>query len=48
MQDTLPIIDLASLGEGEGASLARIAAEVGAACREVGFFHVVNHGVAPG
>jgi isopenicillin N synthase-like dioxygenase len=47
MQDTLPIIDLASSGESEGASLTRIAAEVGAACRDVGFFYVVNHGVAP-
>jgi isopenicillin N synthase-like dioxygenase len=47
MQDTLPIIDLGSSGEGDGASLTRIAAEVGAACRDVGFFYVVNHGVAP-
>jgi isopenicillin N synthase-like dioxygenase len=47
MQDTLPIIDLGSSGESEGASLTRIAAEVGAACRDVGFFYVVNHGVAP-
>ena len=44
---TLPIIDLGSSAEGAGASLARIAAEVGAACRDVGFFDVVNHGVAP-
>jgi isopenicillin N synthase-like dioxygenase len=42
---TLPIIDLGSSGEGAGASLTRIAAEVGAACRDVGFFYVVNHGV---
>jgi isopenicillin N synthase-like dioxygenase len=45
MQDALPIIDLGSLGEGDGASLSRIAAEIGAACREMGFFYVVNHGV---
>ena len=44
---TLPIIDLGSPGEGGGASLTRIAAEVGAACRDVGFFCVVNHGVDP-
>ncbi len=42
---TLPIIDLGSLDEGDGASPTRIAAEVGAACRDVGFFYVVNHGV---
>jgi isopenicillin N synthase-like dioxygenase len=43
----LPIIDLGSSGEGGGASLTRIVAEVGAACRDVGFFYVVNHGVDP-
>jgi isopenicillin N synthase-like dioxygenase len=42
---TLPIIDLASSGESDGVSMTRIAAEVGAACRNVGFFYVVNHGV---
>jgi isopenicillin N synthase-like dioxygenase len=47
MQDTLPIIDLGSSGEADNASLTTIAAEVGAACRDVGFFYVVNHGVAP-
>ena len=47
MRDTLPIIDLGSSGEGDRASLKRIATEVGAACRDVGFFYVVDHGVAP-
>jgi isopenicillin N synthase-like dioxygenase len=47
MQDTLPIVDLGSLAKGDNASLTRIAAEIGAACRDVGFFYVVNHGVAP-
>jgi isopenicillin N synthase-like dioxygenase len=41
----LPIVDLTSLGEDHGASLTRIAAAVGAACRDIGFFYVVNHGV---
>ena len=45
MPDSLPIIDLESLGESDSHSLSRIAAEVGAACRDVGFFYVVNHGV---
>jgi len=42
---TLPIVDLRSSGESDGASLTRIAADVGAACRDVGFLYVVNHGV---
>jgi isopenicillin N synthase-like dioxygenase len=45
MPRTLPILDLSSWREGDRASLSRIAAEVGAACRDVGFFYVVNHGV---
>src|SRR5271154_6911127 len=47
MSDALPVIDLSGLANGEGAALDRIAAEIGAACRTVGFFYVVNHGVAP-
>src|SRR5580693_8293006 len=43
--DVLPIIDLGSSGEADGASSTRIVTEVGAACRDVGFFYVVNHGV---
>ena len=42
--DTLPVIDLGSSREGDGASLNRTAADVGAACRDIGFFYVVNHG----
>jgi hypothetical protein len=42
---TLPIVDLTSLGEDDGVSLTRIAAAVGAAWRDIGFFYVVNHGV---
>lgn len=41
---SLPIIDLASFDDSEE-SLARIAAAIGAACRDVGFFYVINHGV---
>ncbi len=44
MPDTLPVVDFA-LGESDAASLTRIAAAVGTACRDVGFFYVVNHGV---
>src|SRR5271156_3208859 len=45
MPRTLPILNLSSWREGDRASLSTIAAEVGAACRDVGFFYVVNHGV---
>ena len=45
MQRTLPILDLSSWRESDRASLTRIAAEAGAACRNVGFFYVINHGV---
>jgi isopenicillin N synthase-like dioxygenase len=44
MSEPLPIIDLSPLRAG-AAGLACVAAEIGAACREVGFFYVVNHGV---
>ena len=47
MTDTLPIIDLKPFDEGE-AGLERVAAAIGAACRDVGFFYVVNHGVTRG
>jgi isopenicillin N synthase-like dioxygenase len=46
MTDGLPVIDLQHLASGEETALQRIAGEVGAACRTVGFFYVVNHGVA--
>jgi isopenicillin N synthase-like dioxygenase len=45
--NALPIVDLALSGESDKASLNRIAADVGAASRDVGFFYVVNHGVDP-
>ena len=43
MTTRVPIIDLS----GFDAHLARVAGEIGAAAREVGFFYLVNHGVAP-
>jgi len=45
MPRTLPILDLSSWREGDPASLTRIGAEAGAACRDVGFFYVVNYAV---
>src|SRR5438309_11984246 len=41
---SIPVIDLGGLEKGDG-DLARVAAEIGAACRAVGFFYVVSHGV---
>jgi len=45
MPRPLPILDFSSWREDDPASLKRIAAEAGAACRDVGFFYVVNHAV---
>ena len=44
MTKTLPVVDLGPWGDDER-GLERIAAEIGAACRDVGFFYVVNHGL---
>jgi isopenicillin N synthase-like dioxygenase len=40
----LPIIDVAPLLDG-GAGAARVALQIGVACRDTGFFYVVGHGV---
>ncbi len=44
MAKALPIIDLSSWSGG-GAVAAEVAKAIGAACRDVGFFYVVGHGV---
>jgi isopenicillin N synthase-like dioxygenase len=41
----LPVIDLAPLVAGEPGGLEKVAAEIGKAAREIGFFYVKNHGV---
>jgi isopenicillin N synthase-like dioxygenase len=41
----VPLIDLEPLLGGAPAGLARVAAEIGAAARDIGFFAVTNHGV---
>ena len=43
----LPIIDIADLGSEDRAARRRVAARIGGACREVGFFVVTGHGVSP-
>jgi isopenicillin N synthase-like dioxygenase len=43
----VPVIDLRGLRERDPAATRRVAAEIGAAARETGFFSVVNHGISP-
>lgn len=44
--ETLPIIDIASLGVGS-ADLTRVGADLDRACCEFGFFYVTGHGIDP-
>jgi isopenicillin N synthase-like dioxygenase len=43
----IPVIDLAPAREAGYADRLRVAAEIDAACREIGFFTLTGHGVAP-
>lgn len=43
---SVPVIDIAGLFDGDDAARAAVAAELARAAREVGFFHVVGHGIA--
>ena len=42
---TIPRIDIASLSSSDAAARRAVAAQIGAACREVGFFVIEGHGV---
>jgi isopenicillin N synthase-like dioxygenase len=44
----VPIIDIAPWATGDPANRDRVAAEVDAACCEIGFFLITGHGVDPG
>ena len=44
---SLPIISVAGLASKDLAERQAVARELGRACREVGFFYVTDHGVAP-
>ncbi len=41
----LEVIDLGGLATGDTAAVQRVAAALGRACRDVGFFYIRNHGV---
>ncbi|SEF62805.1 isopenicillin N synthase family dioxygenase [Marinobacterium lutimaris] len=43
--DSLPIISLAKLNSQDPAERQAVADELGRACREVGFFYVIDHGI---
>jgi isopenicillin N synthase-like dioxygenase len=45
VSDALPLIDIAALGGGDATAERRAAAELGHACREIGFFYATGHGV---
>ena len=43
----LPVIDVSRLATGNAHDTAKVAAEIGAACRDIGFFYVAGHQVPP-
>jgi isopenicillin N synthase-like dioxygenase len=43
----IPVIDLGPSFAGDAAARAQVAAEIGVACRDTGFFYVANHGIDP-
>jgi isopenicillin N synthase-like dioxygenase len=45
--EAIPLIDFAPFLHGDTAARAAIARQIGEACRHIGFFYVVNHGVDP-
>src|SRR5258708_15549029 len=45
MMTSLPVIDVSGLGSPKLSARVAAAAELGQACREIGFFYAVNHGI---
>lgn len=44
--ETIPLIDIGPSLKGDEAARKSVAAQVGKACREIGFFQITNHGVS--
>ena len=44
---SIPCIDISGLWSASSTDHARVAAEVGAACRDTGFFAITGHGIGP-
>lgn len=44
--DSLPIIDVSGLASEDSAKRKEVAAQLGKACRGIGFFYIVNHGIS--
>lgn len=47
MQSEIPVIDVSALATGDAHATAKVAAAIGAACRDIGFFYVASHPVPP-
>jgi isopenicillin N synthase-like dioxygenase len=45
IQDHLPVVDLSPLWNDSAAGLREVAAAVGRACRDIGFFYIAGHGI---
>ncbi|MFT4045927.1 MAG: 2-oxoglutarate and iron-dependent oxygenase domain-containing protein [Solimonas sp.] len=43
--DDIPVIDFGPFLHGDDAARAQVAAQISAACRRIGFFYIVHHGV---
>jgi isopenicillin N synthase-like dioxygenase len=46
MTSCIPVIDVSRLNSGDVRGWRQIAAEIGVACRGIGFFYITNHGVS--
>lgn len=43
--EVIPVIDFAPFLHGDATAKAQVVRQIGAACRDTGFFYVINHGV---